>query len=227
MILKKENLPWFTTAAVIIIFAVLMVLQKCSSDRNLADTLDQITRLKDTVIVYREVDGKVISDSKGAELTLESYMAADAQRYASFERMMRSNNSEMLTTVALLVSRPAITGNAPVTVNPVNKSMTIDMTDSCSLIGNVTVDSTGKATKNIQFRQDSIDLVVYRDREKWYLGKEITASGIVRNNCGKITGQKAVVITSGKKKVHQTNLFKTGAIIILFEGLKFAITGKL
>lgn len=189
----------------------------------MADLSDQVARYQDSVIDRRIVDGEVINDSKGSELTLDQYQAIDAQRYASFERMLRNNNSQMLATVSLMISRPPVTGNAPVTINPTDKSLTIDMTDSCSMMGNVIVDSLGKATKNISFRPDSLDLVIARDRDKWWKGKEVTASSVIRNNCGTITGQKAVIVSSGTKKIHQTALFKIGATIGIWEGGKLLL----
>lgn len=214
MITAQKTNYILLAAFAIVVFITLV--QQCNSDKAMKDLTDQIARYQDTVISRRVVDGDVVNDTKGSELTLEQYKALDAQKYASFERMLRNDRAQMLATVSLLISRPPITGDAPVTINPVTKARVIDLTDSCSLIGNVTLDSTGKATKNITQRVDSLDLVIARDRLKWWQAKEITASSVIRNNCGTITGQKAVVVSPGKKKVVETGLFK--AIVFIATG---------
>ncbi len=222
---QSEKVNYILLAGLAALFAVI-VFQKCSNDKALTELSTQVARYQDTVITHRVVDGDVVNYSKGAELTLDQYKAIDAARYASFERMLRNNNSQMLATVSLIISRPPITGNAPVTINA-DKSMVIDLTDSCSLIGNVTVDSTGKATKNIEHRRDSLDILIASDREKFWKGKKITATSVIRNNCGTITGQKAVVVVPAKKKVPQTATFKAVVTVAVFEAVKFLLTGKL
>lgn len=224
MILKKENLPWFTTAAVIIIFAVLMVLQKCSSDRNLADTLDQITRLKDTVIVYREVDGKEVGDSKAANLTINEYRAADPGNLAAIEAIIKRKD-DLISTLVLEITNERRRREAEVSRDSAG-NIIASFEDSC-LTMKTTIPKTGKAIVDYQLKAQTYIQGTVMRREKWWKSKQPVATGSITSGCGKITNQKVVLISEGKPKVHQTLLFKSAVVIAIFESIRFAITGKL
>lgn len=204
---------------------VLFLLQKCSGDKDLENLSEQFSRYKDSAIIYRQVDGKEVSDTKGSEFTMEQFMAADQKKYDAILRIIGRQADLIGVLSARIEHGPVNDQPAVVTEDTALKTVTVSYEDSCMTAK--TVLNKGKGLFSYQLKPLSFDFATVKKREKWYKGKEITATGIITSGCGKITSQKSVVIVPGKKKVHQTNAFFAAATIVIFEGVRFLITGKL
>jgi len=214
-----------------LIIVALFGFQKCSGDKELSNLSDNIARYNDDAIKYRQVNGRTVADSKGSELTKEQFQAVDKERYERMQEIIKGKDriigsqAKLIAALSSKIEFDAVDEPVQVTINERTKTKTIDISDSC-LTGEVSVDSTGQAHKKIQIKPLQMDIAVSRIRERWFKEKKVTATGMIIGNCGNITAQKVVIITE-KKKLHQKGLFKAGAGIVLFTGLRFLITGKL
>lgn len=220
--LNRKDYFYFAGFAILIL---IIFFQKCSSDKNMEDIATQIGRLNDTTVIYREVDGKQVADTKAAGLTINEYRAADPNNFAEFAKII-TKKDDLIHTLILEIQNERRKGEADVIKDTGTGIVTVPYEDSCISL-KTTIPKEGKATIDYQIKELTFRGAAVMRREKWYKSKQPVAVGSISSGCGKITSQKIVLVNPEKKKVYETNLFKAGAVIVIFEAIRFGITGKL
>lgn len=194
-------------------FALLLIVllwQKCSGDKDLENLAEQFGRYRDSTVTYRQVDGKEVADAPAAGLTINEYRAADPSGLAAFEKIL-TKKDELISTLVLQIINERKQAEVPVTRDS-SGNITLNYEDSCISLKTVTP-KTGNALVDYHIKQQTYKVAAVMRREKWYKPKQPVAVGDVTSGCGKITGQKIVLITPEKKKVYETTFFKAAVLI--------------
>jgi hypothetical protein len=199
MELLRKNLITYTTMALLLCWAILATRQCSTNKGNYNNLMDNVAILNDTLVEYREVNGKMYAENRVASLRINELQLLDSSRLQEI-KSLTGKLKKLKSDTRIRVVYDTVEVAAPI------EHSTFRHEDNCLWVFGVIDSSDVYLTYTI--KPQEISITQYRK------GNEIIAAASI-NGCGTVESMSSIIIEEPKKKWHDTAMAKVGFAILL------------
>ncbi len=185
--------------ALLLCWAILATRQCSTNKGNYKNLMDNVAILNDTLVEYREVNGKMYAENRVASLRINELQLLDSSRLQEI-KSLTGKLKRLKSDTRIRVVYDTIEVAAPI------ENSTFRHEDSCLWVFGVIDSSDVYLTYTIKPQEISIT--------QYQKGNEIIAAASI-SGCGTVESMSSIIIEEPKKKWHETTVAKVGFAILL------------
>lgn len=170
-----------------------------NANKQLSSSVENIALLNDTLVHYKEVNGKMHAQNRVASLRIEELMLIDSARLAEI-KSLTGKLKRLKSDTRVRIEHDTVFVPVPI------EQSTFRYEDSCIWAFGI-IDST-EVSLAYTIKPQELSITQYQK------GREIIASASI-GDCGRITSMSSIIIDEPKKPWHETKLAKAAFGVLL------------